>query len=115
MTRLVRSCPDCSLRHDGGRCQPLPMWPTKPLLDRCGGVRGLCQALGWNPKGGLPDMITDKIADRWATRLGLHPEVVWPGWLEAGLTPRDRRFLEGNGWRQAWLWQEAQRSEQVAS
>lgn len=107
-------CPDCAIRHTGGRCHPLPMWPTAPLIARYGSGKALLAAIGNVPRG-VPDMISDETADRWATQLGLHPDAIWPGWSEAGLTPRDRRFLEGNGWRQAWLWQEAQRNEQVAS
>ena len=111
-----RRCPDCAMRHPGGRCHPLPMWPTRPVVEFCGGQKALYEALGWSTNhGGPPDMISDATADYWATRIGVHPDVIWPGWSEAGLTPRDRRFLEGNGWRQAWLWQEAQRAEQVAS
>jgi len=81
------------------------MWPTKPLIDRYGSGRALMEALGMTSKG-LPDMLSDVQSDRWAIRLGLHPNEVWPGWSDAGLTCRDRRFLEGNGWRTAWLWNE---------
>ena len=113
---ISKRCPDCAIRHRGGRCHPLPVWPTKPLLERCGGLKVLYEALGWSAnRGAVPDMISDATADRWAVRCGFHPDQVWPGWSEAGLTLRDRRFLDGNGWRQAWLWQEAQRAEQVAS
>ena len=37
--------------------------------------------------------------------------LAWPGWSDAGLTCRDRRFLEGNGWRTAWLWNETHVTE----
>ena len=114
MSRHFR-CPDCGLHHRGGRCHPLPMWPTKPLVDRCGGERALQEAMGATAKGGLPDMISDVVSDRWATKLGLHPNDIWPGWSDAGLTPRDRRFLEGNGWRQAWLWNETHPTESEAT
>jgi hypothetical protein len=33
--------------------------------------------------------LSDKQADRFAIRAGLHPEVVWPGWLETGADDED--------------------------
>lgn len=78
------------------------MWPSKPLVDRFESVRDLQLAIGAHPNGFVNDMISDLQADRWATRLGLHPDQIWPGWSNAGLRYVDRVFLE-SGWRQAWL------------
>ena len=89
------------------------MWPVQPLVDRCGGVRKMCASAGIEPKG-IPDLISDVQADRWAIRCGYHPNQVWPGWSDAGLTERDRLFIESGGWRQSWLWQQEQ-ADEVAS
>ena len=112
-----RRCPDCTLFHNGGRCHPLPMWPAKPLVDRFGSVHALQDAMGIGIRGNPPDLISDVQADRWATALGLHPNEVWPGWSDAGLTASDRRFIDGGGWRRAWLYLEERRTtdEQAVS
>ena len=109
-----RRCPDCAIRHAGGRCHPLPMWPLTPLLVKCGGIARLKAALVNKPNGGFPDLISDEQADRWAIRCGFHPNQVWPGWSDAGLTERDRLFIESGGWRRSWLWQQEQ-ADEVAS
>ena len=73
-----------------------------------GGRGGLAARVGhvaW--RAGMLDDIT---ADRWAVACGLHPELVWPGWCDAGLTVGDRQAIESGGWRPAWEWAEAQRS-----
>jgi hypothetical protein len=49
--------------------------------------------------------LTEVQADRLAVRAGLHPAMVWPTWVQDGLTPLDEVFLAG-GWRPAWLWNE---------
>ncbi len=49
--------------------------------------------------------LTEDHADRLAIRLGLHPAMVWPTWIDNGLTTLDRLYLE-QGWRTAWLWNE---------
>lgn len=96
---MSRPCPRCTLRHHPN-C-PTPTWPTAPLVELAGGTRALCRALGWTDKG-FPERVTDAVADRYATRLGFHPDQVWPGWTEAGLTVHDAAFVAG-GWRRAWL------------
>ena len=51
--------------------------------------------------------IPEPVADRWATRLGLHPVQVWGWeWVDAGLSVVDRQYFDG-GWRQAWEHNEA--------
>jgi len=81
-------------------------WPVQPLLDRYGSVLALEEALA---AGGSyvrvkgSDTISDKVADRWALALGHHPARFWPDWFDAGLTPLDDVFVNGNGWRPAWL------------
>ena len=51
--------------------------------------------------------LTEDEADRFACGAGFHPQSIWPTWCEDGLTPLDDVFVNGNGWRQAWLWQES--------
>jgi hypothetical protein len=46
-------------------------------------------------------------ADAAAVRLHLHPAMIWPGWVEAGLTVLDELHLAG-GNRQIWCWNEEQ-------
>lgn len=50
--------------------------------------------------------LTPRIADRLAIRAGYHPALIWPTWIDDALTVVDRQFL-AQGWRQAWLWNEA--------
>jgi len=86
-------------------------WPVDPLLDLPGVTEYvLCGAL--RTSGGpwhrmKAEGLTDWQADRAAVRLGHMPHVVWPDWIDAGLTELDRDYLAG-GWRQAWEWNEAQ-------
>ena len=62
-------------------------WPLQPLLDLTGhNVTSLAATLGlaksWIQtceKRGL----SDKVADRWAVKLGHHPGEVWPSWFDA--------------------------------
>jgi hypothetical protein len=49
-----RRCPDCAMRHPGGRCHPLPMWPTRPVVEFCGGQKALYRTLGWATNHGKP-------------------------------------------------------------
>lgn len=114
MTQRNRSrrCPVCTLTHTP-LCPPPPAaWPARALIDAAAGTRRMAEALGWRaPSGGLADRLLDDItADRWAVACGLHPELVWPGWCDAGLTVGDRQAVESGGWRPAWEWAEAQRS-----
>ena len=92
-----------------------PSWPAAPLVDLVGGPSELARLLGWKKAGGIRDrMITDECADRWAITCGFHPEQVWPGWCDAGLTAGDRHAIESGGWRPAWEWMEARRVEALA-
>lgn len=55
----------------------------------------------WHKSG-----LTDTQADHCAVRVGTHPAMVWPGWIEHGLTEGDRQFVWGSdgcepGWRHA--------------
>lgn len=49
--------------------------------------------------------LSEDHADRLAVTCGLHPALVWPDWVDNGLTALDRVWLD-QGWRQAWLWRE---------
>lgn len=85
-------------------------WPVQPLLD-LPGVSGRDVAVALHVSGTrwhrlCVDGLNDWQADRAAIRLGTLPHVVWPGWVDAGLTPLDVVFMAG-GWRQAWLYTEA--------
>ena len=60
-------------------------WPTAPLLAAAGSTRRLCTLLGWARTRGIPAMLSDRQADRWAVACGYHPEEIWPGWCAAGL------------------------------
>lgn len=51
--------------------------------------------------------LSDVLADRWAIRAGLHPELVWPGWTDDGLAEIDRDIDQW--WRPAWLHRENDR------
>lgn len=106
--RSRQTCQVCTLSHTP-RCQP-PVaelsWPTAPLVRLVGGPAALARLLGWSEQRSIQPFVGDVAADHLATRCRLHPEVVWPGWIEAGLTERDRRFVNEGGWRQAWLWWE---------
>lgn len=109
-------CPVCSLRHSP-LCDPGERrWPVAPLVALVGGAAELCRRLGWEDARGHHGDLSDAVADRWAITCGYHPEQVWPGWCEAGLTDRDYRFVHHGGWRQSWLWLERLReaAERVA-
>lgn len=100
-----RICGICKLRHKDKCVATDQRWPVDPLVAFCGSTAEVCRRLGWEHKG-LPVDLSDTQADRYATRLGLHPEVLWPGWTEHGLSAVDRARLDG-GWRPAWLWSAA--------
>lgn len=103
-------CRTCTLYHyDGTRC-PGPAelrWPLGPLQDALGGsVRSLMRHTGVSgadiARAAL-DGLSDRQADRWACRAGLHPANVWPDWDLAALTVLDDVFINHGGWRAAWL------------
>lgn len=85
-------------------------WDLAPLLEAARTTRtGLCRktgASGGSVYEAAKNGLSDRMADRWAIACGLHPAMVWDGWIDAGLTPRDRQLVE-HGWRPAWLWNEA--------
>lgn len=69
-----------------------PRWPLAPLMRAAGlapdAVSDLAVRLdvdrGWLQR--LKHLgLSDEQADQWATRLGLHPTLIWPEW-DAGLT-----------------------------
>lgn len=77
----------------GERNPPRPRWPLGPLrevaptiataeLARMAGVSRRTAAR-WAETG-----LADVHADRVAVRLGLHPALVWPGWLDEGADVR---------------------------
>lgn len=113
MTQRNRSrrCPVCSLCHRSGfpACTVFaPCWPVEALAAAVGGLDVLAARVGDGVR--RAGMLSDAMADRWAVACGLHPELVWPGWCDAGLTVGDRQAIESGGWRPAWEWAEAQRS-----
>ena len=91
-------------------------WPLQPLLDR---AKLTAHCLGHRDgfstdavRDARDNGLSDLLADRWATKLGLHPTQVWASWDLAGLTASDDLFVNGSatsgpGWRQAWEWHEA--------
>lgn len=112
MKSTRRPCPLCGLngahhpRGDTGRvvwCKATERtWPLAPLVAKAGGLARLCRLLGINNRG-LPAQLTDVQADHWALRCGWHPDHVWPDWSAAGLRYVDDVFVNGGGWRPAWL------------
>lgn len=85
-------------------------WPVAPLLDVPSvtdqTLRRLLHVSGATYDRMRADGLTDQQADRAATRLGMHPDRIWPGWSTSGLTVIDQLRLDG-GWRPAWLYREA--------
>jgi hypothetical protein len=118
-------CPICKLHHprrgDRRHCTAAPRdrtWPTQPIFDRLrlGDHQATADALGvdatalrkWGHSG-----LSDVMADRLATRLGVHPTALWGWeWIDCALSVVDRQRIEG-GWRQAWEW--AQNASDPAS
>lgn len=108
---MAHRCAVCAVMHSP-MCPPSTVdlgWPTEDLIRAVGGGRELTTRLGWHTQPQFPEFLTDVQADRWAVACGHHPEQVWPGWIEAGLSPRDDLFVNGGGWRQGWLHLEASR------
>lgn len=85
-------------------------WPLQDLLDAARVTfTGFALSTGLSESTvdvARRDGLSERQADRWAVLCGLHPACVWPEWVEAGLSENDRHYLAG-GWRQAWLWREA--------
>lgn len=81
-------------------------WPIQALLDHPRiTIRAVAEAI--HVSGARLNQLrvtglTDWQADRAAIRLGLLPHLVWPDWVDAGLTVNDRQFVT-EGWRPAWL------------
>ena len=111
---MASNCKVCSVRHTPHCSTPTrdATWPTAPLLKIVGGPANLARNVGTDCKG-IPEFVGDRQADSMAVACGLHPEMVWPGWCEAGLTDRDRRFVNEGGWRQSWLHLERLRAAAV--
>jgi hypothetical protein len=101
-----KPCGICTLRHTPMCVATDATWPTADLVKAVGADR---VRAAWGRNGPPPERLSDRRADAWAVACGLHPELVWPGWCEAALTPRDARMMAG-GWRPAWLWLEAQQA-----
>ena len=62
-------------------------WPLQPLLDAIGPITflALAEQTGINPRTihrAVDAGFTDRAADRAATRLGLHPSLIWPDWFD---------------------------------
>lgn len=86
-------------------------WPLQPLLDATGlSMRRLKDVVKGDPYPAKTVGLSDDQADRWAVSCGLLPHEVWPDWFDAALTPLDRQFVFGGGWRPAWLYDEARRA-----
>jgi hypothetical protein len=85
------------------------LWPIAPLLEltklTAHGLRKQARIHSTVYNNAAENGLTDRQADTWSIRCGLHPAMVWLGWIDAGLSENDRRYLAG-GWRQAWLWNE---------
>lgn len=98
-------CGVCTLRHKP-YCTAVPKdmrWPFDALVAAvAGGEQALAERFGWKTVIRARDGLTDVMADRLATRCGLHPNEVWSGWCDAALTSHDRQFV-AEGWRPAWL------------
>jgi hypothetical protein len=113
--RTNRNCPRCDIRHHPYCRATDATWPTAALDALVlGGREAVLARLGRKDSKPLPEQLTDVQADVAAIRLGYHPEQVWPGWLDAGLSRRDRAMVECGGWRQAWLWLEDERRARSA-
>lgn len=94
-------CPRCAIRHTP-RC-PAPRWPVEPLTDRLRYPTRDLNVSSAELARQTTTGLSDAMADRWAVRCGFHPSEVWPEWHEAGLTVTDDLFVNGGGWRPAWL------------
>ena len=102
-----RRCPICCTRHNLPNCDgtAAARWPIQPLIDAAH-PRSLAKIL--NVKHAIIERArlegcTDTQADQWAIALRTHPAYLWPDWCEPALTPIDRAFIHGGGWRRAWL------------
>jgi len=97
-------CPVCTLTHDPHCASTRDLrWPIEPLTaitGSCNGIVRLCGAAGGTVSHAALYGLTDRQADLWATRLGRHPDTIWPGWCAAALTPLDEMAV--TGWRPAW-------------
>lgn len=65
--------------------EPRP-WPLEPLLAHAGSLGALAELVGVSGATvsvANRDGCTDRQADLWALRCGLHPCLVWPDWFEA--------------------------------
>ena len=96
--RLVRSLAMSWLSDRLARCElrPYPVADLAPAagLPRDVAVAQLALALGFNRRtvGRYVHLgLDERQADRWATRLGVHPLEVWPDWGERPTTPTTRR------------------------
>lgn len=101
-------CPLCHVLHTP-KCRPTRgfRWPAAPLLEVVGTHTAATRKLGVSgteiaraDREGL----TDRQADHWASKLGLHPSMIWPEWDRVGLTVTDDVFVNRGGWRHAWEW-----------
>lgn len=94
----------------------LKQWPLAPLVERYPDAR-VALGVEWTTwqravEGGL----SDRQADQWACRLGIHPGSVfgWE-WFARGLAPTDDLFVHGSetaepGWRQAAMHEQREES-----
>lgn len=100
-------CSLCLCWHSP-HCRATPpdtRWPLAPLIDAVGGPARLAALVDdGNITRARRDGLTDRQADHWATRCGLHPDEVWPGWCAAALRFVDQAAIEGS--RAAWLHRE---------
>ncbi len=69
------------------RREPMRRLPVEPLLVAAGGHddRTVAELLGVHRRAvsrAREHGLTDRMADRWACRLGVHPGTVWPQWWD---------------------------------
>lgn len=83
-------------------------YPLEPLLELAGTRSQLAEAVHMDPRNLArlaADGLTDRMADRLACMVGLHPSMLWPTWFDDGLTVTDFDFVNRGGWRHAWEWE----------
>lgn len=86
-------------------------WPLSALLDAVPDARARLRvdSLQWNRAD--QHGMSDRVADTWAVKCGVHPGNVWPEWFDRGLTPLDDIAVNGSergkpGWRNAYIYSE---------
>lgn len=94
------------------RHRNLRQWPLEDLLAVVPDARARLRVDTVQWRNALDHGMSDKTADTWSVRCGVHPGNVWAEWFDRGLTPLDDIAVNGSpgavpGWRQAYEWSEA--------